>query len=343
MRITDAGFECDGIPVKNVTVGSESGLRLTVSNLGAAALSLIVPGSDGDLDILLGFEDQRLQTTFGPMFGVTLGRYAGKVCGASYIWNGKAVSLTPNRGAHHSHGGARGFDKRVFQTEEAAPDHVTFLLKSPDGEEGYPGNLDLYVTYRLIGSDTLRITYETVCDQDTLVGIGNHLYWNLYGNGEGNADLHRVRIASDETVRIGGDGYPDGESYPVAGTPLDLREGKLLRECLKVADPQMALTGGSFDHDYVLKAPGQGINAEIAAEGTDRRVEIRTDMPCLHFYLPDFKDMDYTGKGGKAYKGFIGLCLQPQCGGDSVHNHIAGEPILAAGQKRVRSIEYRIF
>ncbi len=325
MEIKTTDLTVDGVPVRIYTLQSASGLTLRVTNLGAAALAICLP--DGT-DVLLGFRSLERQLEKGPMFGATLGRCAGKLLGGTYVHNGETVALSQSHGLHHAHGGVRGFDKRAFETVHAEADAVTFRYCSPDGEEGYPGDLTLWVTYRL-SWDTVELRYEASANADTPVCISNHMYFNLYGHGAGHADAQRLAIHAAAAAGLDGSGLSDGRTLPVAGTPMDLNRPVRLDACLEQPSPQMALAGG-FDHDYLLDGAA-GPAAVLEAPGTGRSMELETSLPCIHFYLCDLGAAAYPGKDGAGYTGRCGLCLEPMYPSDSLHNGLGPSPMLPAG------------
>lgn len=340
VKIETAGMAVDGVEIQIYTVTADSGLELRVTNLGAAALSVLLPDGKEKTDVLLGFRHLEAQLEKGPMFGVTLGRCAGKVLNGVYSYGGETVALTKSHGPHHAHGGTRGFDKRAFETVQAGPDAVVFRYRSPDGEEGYPGNLTLWVTYRVSGR-MVEIVYEALADADTPVNISNHMYWNLYGNGAGRAEAHLVAIRAAAAAGLDENGLPDGRALPLSGTPMDLRRPTLLRDCLAAPSEQMALAGGGFDHDYLLETPVQAGAVRLEAPGTGRRMELDTDLPCVHFYLCDLGGLQYPGKDGAVYTGRCGMCFQPMYAGDRLHNQLGPSPMLRAGTPWRRRTAFR--
>jgi len=326
-----AGLITDGQKIEIYTLTAASGLTLRVTNLGAAAIAILLPDSREKTDVLLGFRTLDAQLEKGPMFGVTLGRCAGKILNSAYVYNGRTVELSRSHGIHHAHGGVRGFDKHAFTTVRAEEDTVTFRYCSPDGEEGYPGNLTLDVTYRVCGHE-VELTYEALADADTPVSISNHMYLNLYGNGAGRGGEHIVAIRASETAGLDKRGLPDGRTLPVAGTPMDLRRPVKIKDSLEVPCEQMRLAGGGFDHDYLLDTPAVRGAVRLEAPGTGRAMELDTDLPCIHFYLCDLGEMQYPGKAGAEYTGQCGMCFQPMYAGDRLHHQIGPSPILRAGE-----------
>lgn len=323
MKVESAGFWVDGTEIFLHTLEAEGGISLTTTNLGAAAVSLKL--SDGT-DVLLGFETVAKQLEKGPMFGATLGRYAGRICGAEYIQGEYKVQLSKSHGADHAHGGYRGFDKRAFALMQAEENQIRYRYISPAGEEGYPGTLTLDVTYSLLAQG-VRVEYDYVSDADTVAGISNHMYFNLLGNGEGNAARHTLELAANRFQSVNADGSPSGMLLEVKNTPMDLRRPILLCERMS------QLTEG-LDHDFILMQT-DGVPAAILTEPiSGRRMRVWTDMPCLHVYLADFGGMCYPGKNHKTYTGVCGICFEPMHLSDCLHSRLGSMPYLAAGEHR---------
>ena len=332
IRYEPAGFDVDGVPVGLYHLENED-ISLVVTNLGAAARSLYVKDGEKRTDVLLGFEHPKDQLEKGPMFGVTLGRYAGKILGAEYEARGVHRQLTKSHGEHHAHGGRRGFDKRVFETIRSEEDAVTFRYVSADGEEGYPGELTLFVTYRLEGR-RIFLTYEISADQDTVAGISNHMYLNLAGCDGGEVTDQEAFVRAERISEPGADGLPAGRESCVAGTPMDLRTFGRIGAHYEAPCEQRERMGG-FDHDYLLDDRTGEPAAGLYDPASGRRLLIYADSPCIHFYIPDFGGMRYPGKGGAVYDGKCGVCFEPMYVSDCLHSGIGASPRLLAGERRV--------
>lgn len=322
LDVRSAGFFADGQEILLHTLRGEDGFSLTVTNLGAAAIAMTVAGRD----VLLGFGALSAQLEKGPMFGATLGRYAGRICGASYTQGGREVSLSRSHGDDHAHGGCRGFDKRVFQTVHLEADCVRYRYVSPDGEEGYPGTLTLDVTYRLLAGSTVRVEYDVTSDADTICGISNHMYFNLLGNGAGNADAQHLKLLSHRYQPFCG-GKPSGKLLDVANTPMDFTAGAMLSE-------RAAQLDGDLDHDFALDVRSGEPAAVLTELKSGLSMSVYTDMPCVHVYLADFGDMRYPGKDGAVYTGRCGVCFEPMYLSDCLHSGLGEMPYLKAGETR---------
>lgn len=319
------------IPVLTLTEGPCS---VELIPFGAAIRSIVVPDRHGNpTDICLGYDDPDSYRTLDACLGGTIGRCANRIGGASFSIDGTAYHLTANEGANTLHGGSIGFHKRMwdYRCEEHS---VVFSLDSPDGEEGFPGNVHAEVTYTLLDR-VLTVAYRAVSDRDTVVNLTNHAYFNLAGHDGGEVRDHRVTIHADRFTPSDSGNIPTGELLPVADTPLDLRSSAELGACLN--DPFFAPTRG-FDHNYVLNH-GEWA-AEVTCPRTGITLELGTTLPGMQVYSSGFLT-DRIGKEGKTYGQTHGLCLEPQFFPDAVHHTAFPSPVLRAGEEFQHSIRYR--
>lgn len=330
-NMKSAGFTPEGREVFLVTLRAASGLKAVVSNAGASLISFFLPDSTGEAqDLVLGPADPMARLAPGPMFGITLGRCAGRVRGAQYVYNGETVRLSPNKKGHHGHGGYRGFDKHVFDVLECTDERAVFSYRSPDGEEGYPGNLCLKVTYALQGRELL-ICYQAACDKDCLVSLSNHVYWNLAGEDSGELTGHTARLFSSRVARLNEEMLPDGTLLPVEGTPFDFTSEKPLVRKAPTGNGQFDLIGW-YDHDFEIDSR-DGQAARIRDARTGREMRVYTDRPGFHFYIYDFPAGEERGKHGQFYEGNCGFCVMPMYLPNSVNIPEWPNPILRAGEK----------
>lgn len=333
LKIDDPGLCIDGKKVLIYKIGSNNGFSVQLTNLGATVLSILLPKKGGGTDdILLGFDKLESILKRGPMFGTTIGRCAGKIKDARMVINGNKVELTKSHGEHHAHGGFRGFDKRVFSVPFCTDNSVKMAYFSMDGEEGYPGNLDVEITFT-VTENKLNILYQAISDKDTVVSMTNHMYFNLCGHDNGDILGHTVRIPSGKVVNIDSEKIPDERLISTAGTPLDLRNGVLLGRNLTAEKinscPLMKLVGG-YDYDYLIDNASIP-SATLSESSTGRKMEIYSDMPYLHFYAADFSNYHMIGKDGVSYEGRCGVCFEPQYAANSVNTGLCPSPLLYAG------------
>ena len=323
------------IPVKDFgtvqiyTLTNAKGMEARITNYGATLVSLKVPDRTGALtDVVFGFDslDGYTQTPAPPYFGATIGRYGNRIGGAKFKLEGKDYKLDKNDGENSLHGGNKGFDKVIWTAKALTTgdgQSVQLSYISPNGEGGYPGNLTANVEYTLTPSNELRIHYTAASDQDTVINLTNHSYFNLSGPGSGEILDHVLTISADRFTPVDSGLIPTGELRKVDGTPFDFRQPHPIGERINVDDEQLKL-GKGYDHNWVLNRKGNGI--ELAAHVLDpksgRVLEVLTDQPAIQFYTGNFLDGSFKGKGGIAYQHRGALCLETQHYPDSP-NHPA--------------------
>ena len=312
------------------TLSNES-IAMTVTNLGCRILSLSTRDREGRMaDILLSYanvEDCHSETS---MMGAVVGRVANRIANGRFVLNGKEYSLTANEGRHHLHGGSEGFDQKYFR-HDFVPGGLRFAYHSPDGEEGYPGNLDLTVTYLLEGN-ALRSIFDGESDQDTLLNVTSHPYFNLTG-GLAKIYDHELWVDADRIACIGEDGVPAGEFMEVAGTPFDFRKFRRIGEGIDAPHPQI-LRGNGYDHAYFLnKGHSEGPQAILREPETGRRVSIVTDMPTIQVYSGNFLAGGCPGRHGLPYENRDGIALEAQFMPNSINVEEDSGTILREGEK----------
>lgn len=304
--------------------------------LGAAVRAIYVPDRAGrTLDVCLGYDTPAEYRDWNSALGGTLGRCANRIGGARFTVGGTEYRLTANEGANTLHGGAEGFHKKLWR-HSVGEDSVAFSLDSPDGDEGFPGNLRAEVTYTLRGG-VLTMAYRASCDRDTVVNLSNHTYFNLAGHDVGSIAGHHVTLGAGRYTPSGAGNVPTGEIASVDGTPLDLRQGALLEE--RLGDSFLAATRG-YDHNFVLD--GGGPAAEVYCPATGVALEVRTTLEGMQFYTSGFLT-DRPGKGGARYGRASGLCLETQHFPDAVNHPSFPSPVLRAGEEYRQTTSWRFF
>lgn len=313
----------DGTPIEQVTLSNANGTAAVIITLGATLQALHVTDRDGRMaDVVLGYDDAALYLEKPQYFGATIGRCANRIAGARFTLDGDTYQLEANDGPNHLHGGAAGFDTRVWTIEaiEQAPEaKVVMTLACADGEGGYPGALNVTATYALSEADELTITYEATTTRSTIVSITNHSFFNLAGGGDVMDHYLTLHAPSytpvDETL------IPTGALEPVAGTPFDFRASAPVGARIRDGrDAQLAI-GHGYDHHFVIDgAPGQlrqAARLEHAASG--RVMDLSITAPGLQFYSGNFLDGSVIGKKGCSYRQGDGLCLEPQAYPDAAN------------------------
>lgn len=334
------GKSPEGKDVRRFTMTNSMGASVSVIEWGAILNSIIVPDAGGNFaDVALGFDSLEPYLGSHGSMGDTVGRYGNRIRKGRFTLDGKVYQLALNdHGINHLHGGNVGFAAHFWDgtpAEGAHEDSVSFHRVSPDGEENYPGALDVTVTYTWNDMCDLIIRYEAVTTKPTLCNLTNHTYFNLAGHDHGTVRDHVVSIAADVITQVDDGLIPTGNYMPVVGTPLDLRDGLLLDEGLEVMDscPQMIPAGG-YDHNFVLSKGGaMGYAASVYHEESGRYMEVITDQPAIQLYTACTTDIK-GGKGGAEYGKFSGLCLETQhCPDDPNHSNFPGTTVLRPGEK----------
>ena len=322
------GTTSRGEAVTCYTMQTDS-LRVSVLDYGATIQSVQTQDRDGAwLDVVLGYDTIEEYEAHDGYLGACVGRVANRIGGAQFTLNGRTYSLAKNDGENHLHGGLRGFDKYVWQAL-VKQDALRFTRVSPDGEEGYPGNLDVSVTYR-VSNGTLEISYEAASDQDTLCNLTNHSYWNL--NGGGSVLRHTLQVHADKFLENSAACMPTGRILPVEKTPFDFRAPKPLGQDIEKDDVQLHNCGG-YDHNFCL--PGDGLLHEAAilySPDSGVRLCVSTTMQGVQLYTANFLG-PWTGKGGAAYEKRGAACLETQFYPNAMACDGFEKPILRAGER----------
>lgn len=296
------------------TLSGADGLRLTVSTLGAAWLSCRVPLRGGESrEVLLGHPDPDLYPQEGGFVGQFIGRYANRIAGARFaLPGGGEARLAANEGGQQLHGGPGGFHTRPFELIDTQADSIRLRLHSADGDQGFPGDLNLDLRYRLLPGLRVRVEWVVRCSAPCPVNLTHHAYFNLDAE---HLDVrqHRLRILGSRYLPVGQGMLPTGEVRPVAGTAFDLRGAPLLQAALAADEPQQRLVGQGFDHNWLLD-DGEQLAAELS--NADLRLQIRTDLPGLQCYSGQFLT-ESRSRDGSPYRRHAGLALEPQYFPDS--------------------------
>lgn len=296
-------------------------LSCEILTWGGAVRCLNVPDRNGrSVDIALGFdslEDYMEQTGY---LGALIGRFGNRIGGASFELDGRRYELYKNDGGNHLHGGRRGFDKRIWKIEARDDTRLALSLVSEDGDEGYPGRLEVYVLYEL-KEDALEISYRAFSDADTLCNLTNHTYFNLNGHDSGTVEGQTIRINASHYTPTDAGLIPTGEIADVTGTPMDLREPVVIGERADL-DFEALRFGGGFDHNYVLDGADGSLRLAAVAESreTGIRMETWTTQPAVQFYSGNGMAGLPKGKGGAPYGRRWGFCLETQLFPDAPHH-----------------------
>lgn len=309
--------------------------RLSLSDYGATIVSWIYKPKS--LELVAGFDNVENYVNHTAHFGSMIGRVANRIKDAKFTLNCKEYHVTANKGGNSLHGGENGFDKRLFMGEETADNQIVFTALSEDGDEGYPGNLEVEIIYTLL-EDGIRIDTSGTADADTLFGITNHSYFNL--NGKGSVLGHVIEIPADVYAPNLEDGTADGTYVECAGTTFDFTEPKVLEKALDTDDAQVVMTQG-FDHHFNI--PGEGMRKMGSAQANGLKLVVRSDLPGVHFYTGNFLNGNYTGHNGVNYGRQERFCFEPEFYPNAINYEGLKQPILKANKKETQSIEYLLF
>lgn len=316
----------DGTPVTCWTLTNDSGLKAEILDYGVIIRSLLVPDKDGKLiDVVLGYDTLEEYVADDCYLGATIGRCANRIKGASFQLNGITYALYANNGANHLHGGKQGFNKLIWSGRQEG-DRVIFSRISPDGEEGYPGNLSIQVTVFWQGN-SLVLHYEAQTDRDTVVNFTNHSYFNLNGAGSGNINRHILQINADQYTLNGEDCAPTGDILSVEGSAMDFRNPKPIGQDAENDEPCVKFFNG-YDSNFVIS--GHPI-ATAVGDQTGITLVVDTDQPGVQLYTANALT-DRVGKNGKAYGFRSAFCLETQHYPDSIHHPQWPSCILRAGE-----------
>jgi aldose 1-epimerase len=339
----DFGKMPDGAAISAYTLTNKNGLEARIITYGGTLVSLKTPDRNGKMaDVVLGMDtvDAYRKNTW--YFGALIGRYGNRIGGARFKLEGVEYKLDMNNGKNSLHGGANGFDKRVWTARELTDGGLELTYKSKDGEEGYPGNLTAVVVYHLTDANELRIDYSATTDKPTVVNLTNHSYFNLKGAGSGDILGHLMTLNADRYTPVDAGLIPTGELRPVAGTPFDFRKPVAIGARIGQSDEQLKL-GQGYDHNFVLNRTGAGLSlaARVEEPNSGRVMEVSTTEIGIQFYSGNFLDDTAKGKGGLVYHLRNGFCLETQHYPDSPNKPAFPSTELKPGQKYQSTTVYR--
>jgi len=337
------GISSDGQEAYIYLLRNRNGLKAWITNYGAAVVSLYVPDNHGKVeDVVLGFDTLYNYTQPGPYFGAIIGRHANRIEDAAFELNGVCYRLKKNNGRNHIHGGIKGFNNVFWKLSDYSENKITFTYISPDGEEGYPGNLNVTVSYTLTDNNELAIGYDAESDFDTVVNLTNHSYFNLAGHSSGNILNHFIKINADKFTIVNQEGIPNGQFQDVTGTPMDLREFRAIKHGIESDYEQIRLVNG-YDHNFVLNKQGTGLEfcAEVYEPVSERRMKVYTTKPGIQLYTGNWLGGWLVGKDGVHYQKWSGLCLETQFFPNAMKHRHFPSPILRAGERYKHSTIYK--
>ena len=326
------GYMPDGTVVEQYTLNSGN-ISCDILTYGGALRSLTVPDKNGNaVDILLGFDSVEDYLKQDGYIGALVGRYANRIGGSSFELNGKMYTMYSNDGRNHLHGGENGFDKQVWKVDNATENMLALSLFSPDGQEGYPGNLSVRVTYTL-NSDALVIDYRAQSDADTVCNLTNHAYFNLSGHNSGTTENVLIQINADFYTPADKELIPTGEIAPVENTPMDLRNLLKTGEYADSDFCQLEYAGG-YDHNWCINGPAGELRFAALAKAEDTGIVMKTytTQPGMQFYGGNFIADLPKGKNGADYVKRSGFCFETQNYPDAPNRSNFPSAVLKAGE-----------
>lgn len=310
-------------------------MRVAITDYGAIITSILVPDGKGEtVDVVLGPAALAGYASRHPYFGATVGRFANRIADGRFSLDGREYSLAVNNGKNHLHGGLKGFDKRLWASEaytDSGAACVRMELRSMDGDEGYPGNLEVRGIFKLDQDNKLAIHYEATSDKPTPVNLTNHSYFNLRGEGSGTILDHELELSASQYLAVNEGLIPEGIPRTVSGTPFDFREPKTIGQDIAVA--------GGYDHCFVIDGKGLRFGAKARDPESGRTLQLHTTMPGVQFYSGNFL-AGFPGKRGSVYDKHAGFCLEAEYYPDSPNRPDFPSCILAPGQEYNHRIEY---
>jgi len=320
------------------TITNGNGMQVSFTDFGAHVVDIIVPDATGKtVDVNLGFDSLSGYEINSPGFGAFIGRHANRIAGAKFEINGKTYELEKNDGENNLHGGSVSYNKYMYETEVYEDEDIIsieFSRLSPHMEQGFPGNLDMAITYSLTESDELVMEYYAVSDKDTIVNFTNHSYFNLAGHNSGSVLDQKIWIKANQFTPTDSGLIPTGELRDVAGTPMDFRTFKSIGQDINADFEPLKIAGG-YDHNYVLDISGSEVEkvAELVDENSGRRMEVFTNLPGVQLYTANFLSRMTETKDGAVYKKHSGVCFETQYFPNSCNISTFPSCLLKAGKE----------
>ena len=338
------GTTPDGKEVFSYILDNEKNVKAEILTYGGIVRQLCVKGKNGEYtDVVLGRDTIDEYMRNDGYFGALVGRHANRIYRGKFTIDGMEYNVGINDGKNSLHGGIKGFDKYVWDVTETRGGEnpaITLSLVSPDGDEGFPGTLDVFVTYSVNDKNGLEIHYEAASDKDTVVNLTNHCYFNLNGAGNGDILNHTLQMNCNFYTPVSEEGLPYGEILSVKNTPFDFTGGKLVGSDIHSPDNQIKLVKG-YDHNFVIDGYGLRKAATLTGDQTGITMDVYTDKPGVQLYTGNYMDPNRKCKDGKIYVDYAALCLETQFFPNSTSfSHFPG-PFLKKGEKYNFTTEYR--
>ena len=330
--------EYNGSPTALYTLTNANGMEVCITNFGGRIVSIMVPDKDGAFrDVVLGFDkvSDYFPENNASDFGAAIGRYANRIAGGSFEIDGTVYDLPKNDGGNTLHGGPTGWQYQVYEVVEADANHLKILRDSPDGDNGFPGNVKAYVTYTLTDQNAIDIWYEATTDKPTVINMTNHSYFNIDGDPSNNVLDDIMYIKSSTTTAVGPGLIPTGEIVSLLDTPMDFTTAKRIGDDIDKRDFEQIALGNGYDHNWILDTMGDITDPAVilTSPKTGIQLEVYTDEPGIQVYSGNFLNGSVTGKHGIVYNQRAGICLESQHYPDTPHNPNWPSVVLRPGEK----------
>ena len=336
----------DGSEVSLFTLKNSKGSEAKITNYGARLVNLYVKNKEGEFkDVILGFDSVEGYVNDKSYQGAIVGRYGNRIGKGKFTLDGQEYQLDINDGPNHLHGGSKGFFSVLWDAEPMETldgPAVKFTYTSPDGEMGYPGTVDIAITYTLTNDDELKIEYEGTTDKPTILNPTHHSYFNLSGDPNKPVTDEMLQIDADKYTPVDSTLIPTGELADVEGTPLDFRTDKKVGQDINAENEQLGIAGG-FDHNWVLNNYNKEVRkvAEVYDPSSGIVMDVLTDQPGIQFYSGNFLDGTFAGKNGVKYQKRTALCLETQVFPDSPNHENFPSSVLRPGEKYTQTTIYK--
>ncbi|MCU0468694.1 MAG: galactose mutarotase [Arcicella sp.] len=342
---TSFGKLPDGKETELFTLKNANGMEVKITNYGGIITHCNVPDKTGKYeDVVLGFDSIAGYLTPSPYFGAIIGRYGNRIANGKFTLDGKSYQLAKNNGENHLHGGLVGFDKVLWKVEPTDGEEPSLKLTylSKDGEEGYPGNLNVTVVYTLQKDNALKIDYSATTDKTTVINLTNHSYFNLSA-AKNDILNHEVTLNADRYLPVDKGLIPTGELRPVKGTVFDFTAPTVIGKGINEVKDQQIVLGGGYDHAWILNKTGneESLAATVVDKTSGRKMEVFTTEPAIQFYTGNFLDGTLTGKGNTKYIKRFALCLESEHYPDSPNQSAFPTVVLKPNETYKTSTTYK--
>ena len=322
---------------------NKSGASVMLTERGAGIVSIVVPDRNGVMgDVVLGYRDEESYLADGPCAGKIPGRFANRIDGGRFTLDGKEYQLVKNNPGYQLHGGPDGFSNRLWKASRISDTEVVLTLDSPDGDQGYPGNMHVEATYTWSDDNSLTLSIKATTDAPTIINLTNHTYWNLDGEDSGSILDHVLKLNASRWLATSEALIPTGELASVEGTPMDFRTAKPIGRDIKADFPALKY-GKGYDNCWVLDgAPGLKLAAELSSAVSGRRLEIWTDQPAAQVYTGNWLDGSPLSKSGRPYRDYDGVAIECQGFPDAPHHPDFPSCVLRPGETYSRTIIFKL-